>query len=174
MMTVSGWPNGATRLLLAVCGALLASCAKCDDYRYFDFGVTPGIAVIETRVPPLAGLKDVEPFPVLYGIERKTYRIFIRADQKAYGPTATLSLNSSTEGMTLKVITSPAENDGRNCLSKSEHNGDLSFFWLDWKGCAAQQVIGVGVIDSAGAQVAVEELSLNVIANGSYCVKDVP
>lgn len=173
-MRLSDWLGRSRKIALIACLLPASSCAaaKCGDYKHFEFEPIPGMSITETRVPSLNGLSDVKPFPVSYVLRRSGYEITLRADEKAYGPTVTLSIDSTAAPMTLKTISSPPAADAGSCISKTEQDGSVRFFWLDWKQCAASQSVRVAVIDATGGQVAIEELPFNVVTNGRYCVKD--
>lgn len=175
-MQVFNWLKRSGTTTFAVCLLPMSSCAasKCGDYKHFDFSETPNIAISDVRVPALNGLSGVKPFPVSYTITRSQYQITLFADEKSYGPTATLSIASSAVPLTLQIIDSPLAIDGSSCISRSSQNGDVKFFWLDWKGCYASQNVSVAVIDAGGVQIAIENLSFSVVTNGRYCVTDAP
>ena len=175
-MRVSDWLGRSRNVALAACLLAASSCAatKCGDYKHFEFLPMPGMTVTETRVPSLNGLSNVKPFPLSYLLRRNGYEITLRPDEKAYGPTAVLTVDSPAAPMTLKMISAPLAADGGSCISKTEQGRSVRFFWLDWKQCAARQSVSVAVIDATGAQFAIEELPFNVVTNGRYCVKDAP
>lgn len=161
------------RIALAACLLPASSCAttKCDDYRYLDFKTVPGMVILDTRVPKLSGLRDVKPFPISYVLKRERYRISVRAYEKDYGATVTLSVDSEAP-LTLQVTRIPIAADGTGCIVKVEQGRSVKFSWLGKVGCAANQSLSMAVLDTVGTLVAVENLSFSVVANGRYCVKD--
>lgn len=158
------------RICLAVALLPASSCAatKCDDYRHIEVGPLTNLSVVEKRVPALSGLREVQPFPVLYTLKRSNYQIVVRVYEKDYGATATLTVDAPIP-MTLRNIEGYA---GSSCVVSVEQNGGVKFSWLGKAGCAEKQNIQFSVVDTIGAKVAIENMPFAVVTNGRYCVKD--
>lgn len=150
-----------------------SACAAihCSDYKYLAFGPASGMVALETRIPAVGGLRDVKPFPVAYVVKREGYRLVARIYERDHSPTATLSVETEAP-VSLKMVSAPVAADGTDCIVHVEQNGGLKFSWLDKKGCATSEKIGIAVIDATGAQIAADELPFAVVTNGRYCVKD--
>lgn len=157
---------------LLATSALMSGCsASCGSYQYLRFPLGADVRVSEVRIPALAGLTRVAPFPISYALERTRYRLKLQVDETSYLPTANISVESN-DLQSLAVTMLPNDVGPDGCYSYQESRTMLKFTWLGRGHCDARRSIMLSVNDANGMRLGVERFSFDVVTNGHYCVAD--